>query len=90
MNCARLFCAFNYIYFATYYIIQFSYISLRSVIGIFLKVWFLIDLELTIAYFRFIIVFLIISSCTKIEAQYAVCNLAQNVDPFICYGILDD
>ena len=43
-----------------------------------------------IAYFRLIIITLGLASCTKIEAQYAVCNLAQNVDPFVCYGILDE
>lgn len=44
---------------------------------------------INITYFRIIISVLFLSSCTKIEAQYAVCNLAQNADPFICYGILD-
>ena len=37
-----------------------------------------------------LLIVIALASCTKIEAQYAVCNLAQNVDPFICYGILDD
>ena len=45
---------------------------------------------INIAYFRLVIIVFVIVSCTKIEAQYAVCNLAQNVDPFVCYGILDD
>ena len=31
----------------------------------------------------------VLGSCSKTEAQYLLCNLAQNVDPFVCYGILE-
>ena len=51
---------------------------------------FLLRFGIYIAYVRFIFVAIAITSCTKLEAQYAVCNLAQNVDPFVCYGILDE
>ena len=45
---------------------------------------------INIAFFRLIIIVIGLSSCTKIEAQYAICNLAQNNDPFVCYDILDE